>query len=127
MIWFCFFPPKLAGQRGSERLFRSWGGEALYSSHEDDPTTGPILRSIGVPCLIEADVPITSLEVHSFLDVKIIRQFLVNRGLETQEPVHHEDRAKHPIPAYNIRRVIRFSDQVFSTLTNCDQWTPPLT
>jgi hypothetical protein len=36
-IWFCFFPPHHAGQRGIERFFRYWGGEALYNSHQDQP------------------------------------------------------------------------------------------
>jgi hypothetical protein len=126
MIWFCFFPPHLAGQGGIERFFRHWGGEALYNSHERDQLTGPILSSIGTPCLIEADVPIASLEIHSFLDNHVIRQFLINRGLETSESVDHEDRAKYPLPVSNIRRIIQFPEPEFVTLTDCDDWTPPL-
>lgn len=29
---------------GLDRPCRSWGGEALYNYHEDDPETGPLLR-----------------------------------------------------------------------------------
>ena len=126
MIWFCFFPPGIAGQGGIERFFRHWGGEALYNSHERDPLTGPILEKIGTPCLIEAEVAMASLEVHSFLDTHVIRKFLVNRGLETGEPTDHEDRAKSPVPAANVRRVIRFPEPDFITLTGCSSWTPPL-
>jgi hypothetical protein len=57
-IWFCFFPPRLGGQSGIERFFRHWGGEALYVYHERDDETGAVLRSIGTPCIIEADVSI---------------------------------------------------------------------
>jgi len=67
MIWFCFFPPYRAGQSGIERLFRSWGGEALYNSHEDDPVYGSILNRIGTPCIIEAYVPIISLPRYDWL------------------------------------------------------------
>ena len=49
MIWFCFFEPRIAGQSGIERFFRCWGGEALYNSHERDPSTGQALRMIGRP------------------------------------------------------------------------------
>lgn len=35
-IWFCFSTPRTAGQKGIERFFRRWGGEALYNSHERD-------------------------------------------------------------------------------------------
>jgi hypothetical protein len=125
-IWFCFFPPHIAGQRAIERLLRSWGGEALYNTHEDDPVTGPVLKSIGKPCLVEADVPIASLEIHSSLDDKVARQFLINRGLETGEPVNHEDRAKWPISATHIRRIIQFPEDDFITLTKCNTWKPSL-
>jgi hypothetical protein len=125
-IWFCFFPPHRGGQHGIEPLFRSWGGEALYNSHESDPVTGQVLGRLGTPCLVEADIPIASLETHSFLGDKIARQFLITRGLETSEPVDHEDRAKRPIPASYIRRVIRFPEPDFFSLAQCADWTPPL-
>jgi hypothetical protein len=126
MIWFCFYPPHFAGQRGAERLFRSWGGEALYCMHERDPITGPVLKSLGLPCLVEADVPISSLAKHAFLEIHIYRQFLINRGLETVECIHHENRAVQPVPARNVRRIIRFPEPDFVALTQCDLWTPPL-
>lgn len=91
MIWFCFFEPRSAGQSGIERFFRSWGGEALYNSHERDPKTGAALRSIGSPCLIEADVPVSSFGCHSCLGQKIIRRYLLTYGVDTGESWEHED------------------------------------
>jgi cytochrome oxidase assembly protein ShyY1 len=61
------------------------------------------------------------------LEDKVARQFLVNRGFQTREPVDHEDRTTHPLPARNIRRVIRLCEPAFALLTQCDTWTPPLT
>ena len=126
MIWFCFFSPHVAGQSGIERFFRSWGGEALYNCHERDPITGPILTKIGTPCLIEADVPIASFPRYTFLESHVYRQFLINRGFETSEPCEHEDRATLPLPSENIRRVIRFPEDDFLTLTGCADWIPPI-
>jgi hypothetical protein len=40
MTWFCFTRALLRDESGVERLFRSWGGEALYNSHESDRATG---------------------------------------------------------------------------------------
>jgi len=37
-IWFCFFPPFMAGESGIESLLRYWGGEALYNSHDRHPS-----------------------------------------------------------------------------------------
>ncbi len=125
-IWFCFFPPQLAGQSGIERFFRCWGGEALYISHERDPKTRKILMNIGQPCLIEVDVPISALGSKVSLGNKMIRRYLVNRGLKTEEWIDHEDKAIEPIMAENISRFIFHSDAEFIELTGCDQWIPPL-
>jgi hypothetical protein len=78
-IWFCFFPPHHAGESGIEALLRHWGGEALYNSHDNDPITGPILRALGTPCLVEADVPIASLPGPGFLEMKLARNDLIPR------------------------------------------------
>jgi hypothetical protein len=71
-------------------------------------------------------VSIASLEIHSYLDDKVARRFLIKRGFETNECINHEDRAKNPIPAANIRRIIRHPEPEFVVLTGCDEWTPPL-
>lgn len=126
MVWFCFFPPKLAGEHGIERFFRHWGGEALYNSHEDDPITSPAISGIGTPCLVEADVPIASLEKNGGLSFKIVRRFLISRGYETQEPVAHEDRIKQPLSGDSVRRIIRFPDPDFCALTGCAGWRVPI-
>jgi len=60
-VWFCFIPPRWAGEHGTERFFRHWRGEALYNSHVRDPATSPALRAVGPPALVAADVPIALL------------------------------------------------------------------
>lgn len=125
MLWFCFFPPHLAGQSGIERFFRSWGGEALYNSHEDDPDTGSALKAIGTPCIIEADVPVEEESI-GFLEIKVARIFLKNRGLNTRECVDHEGYTTNPIPAEDIKRVVRFPETDFYKLTGAESWDPPL-
>jgi hypothetical protein len=126
MIWFCFFPPRVAGESGIERFFRHWGGEALYNSHEDDPITSPAISVIGTPSIVEADVPIASLGKHAGLSFKIVRRFLKSRGFKTREPTDHEDRIEKPLPAENIRRIIRFPEPDFCLLTGCAEWCRPL-
>ncbi len=125
-IWFCFFPPHIAGERGIGRFFRSWGGEALYNSHEGDPQTGPILAGIGIPCLVEAEVPIASLPSVVRLASNIYSRFLVSRGHHSSKPMDHQDRATRPLPRERIRRIIRFPELDFIRLTKCDEWRVPL-
>jgi hypothetical protein len=116
MVWFCFFRPGIAGESGIGSFFRFWGGEALYNSHDGLPETGDALERIGIPCLIEAEVPIASLEPHSFLDDKIIRRYLIHCRYETSEPVDHEDRVKKALPAACIHRIIRYPLARFKSL-----------
>ena len=125
MIWFCFFPPRMAGQSGIENFFRYWGGEALYRLHQDNSETGPVLMNIGIPCLIEAQVPISSLALNFFAE-KIARHYLVRRGLKPSEGTKHEDRSLLPIAAENILRIIEFGHEDFVSLTGCNKWHPPL-
>ncbi len=125
-LWFCLFPPRLAGESGVSRFFRNWGGEALYNSHERDPETSPIIRRIGTPCIVEADVPIASLAQHGGLVFKIARRFLISHGYQTSEPVEHEDRSVHPIPAECVRRVFVYPEPDFLALTGCSTWREPL-
>ena len=127
IVWFCFFPPLIAGEGGIKRFFRHWGGEALYNSHEDDQITSPVLSRIGTPCLVEANVPIALLKRHEGLAFKIVRRFLISRGYDTTEPTEYEGYINHPLPAKNIKRVIRLPDPDFYLLTGCSEWYKPLT
>jgi hypothetical protein len=53
----------------------------------------------GMPCLVEPEVPIANLAKHLFLEVHAYRQFLINRGLETVECIHHESpRCSRSVP-----------------------------
>ncbi|MFZ2467774.1 MAG: hypothetical protein WAW54_05215 [Parvibaculum sedimenti] len=125
MVWFCFFPPHLAGESGIGDFMRFWGGEALYNSHDQDPLTGPAIRSIGIPAIVEADVPISSLASYGLV-FKMVRRFLISRGYQTTESCDHEDRIKQPLPATCIRRVIRFPEFDFMGLSGCALWKEPL-
>jgi hypothetical protein len=125
-VWFCFFPPRLRGESGIGGLLRFWGGEALYSEHDRDPETGPILRSIGRPCLVEAEVPIAMLEPAGSLYFKIVLRYLISRGYKTVERADHEDRIRQPLAAAEIRRIITFPDPEFVGLTGCNRWHSPL-
>ncbi len=125
-VWFCFFPPRLAGQRGIERFFRHWGGEALYNSHERDPVTSPALRAVGTPALVEADVPIALLDSPNKVASSVVRRFVIGHGCTTQELVKHEDCLTHVLPATQILRVIRHPERDFLELTGSDDWKESL-
>jgi hypothetical protein len=121
-IWFTFYPPLRAGASGIYRLFKYWGGEALYNLHEDCAIVAPILQRIGTPFLIEAEVPIASLRPHSFLPDKLAIRYLRDNGLPTSEPTDHDDYAILPLTPSNIRKIIRFGTAEFERLTEYSTW-----
>ena len=125
MLSFCFFPPGRAGESGIGRFFRYWGGEALYNSHQDDLVMSSAIGRIGTPSLVEAEVPIALLKSSASLALKVARLF-ISRGDTTREPVDHADRINRPLPANCIRRVIRYPNPDFLSLTGCAGWRPPL-
>ena len=89
-IWFCFYPPRNAGEGGIERFFRHWGGEALYVCHENDPLTSAAISCIGTPRIVEAHVPIASLQKYGSLDCSIYRRYLFSRGSRIPQPSDYE-------------------------------------
>lgn len=127
MTWFCFYPPRLAGERGIDRFFRHWGGEALYNSHENNPTTSPLLRAIGTPCIVEADVPISLLAKHDNLAETMVRRFLISQGFKTVEPTRYDGRITSMLQATHVRHVIQFTAPAFYELSGCSGWATPLT
>ncbi len=122
MLWFCFFEPFIAGRRGIERFFRSWGGEALYNSHEDSPDTGNALLDIGIPCIIKAKVPIASLKDSCYPDSSMIRAFLFERGHQLENPIEHDGFSTKNIHSQNIVEIIEHPSDYFVKLTKCNEW-----
>jgi hypothetical protein len=121
MIWFCFFPPRIAGESGIGSLLRNWGGEALYRWHPKGERRA-LLQRIGTPCIVVADVPIADLNENSSLSTRFVRRYFKNRGGDIREEVDHEGYARSPLSAETIRRIVRFPDPEFLRLTGCDTW-----
>jgi hypothetical protein len=126
MLWFCFYKPYLAGHYGIERFFRSWGGEALYNSHENTPITGAALLAIGTPCLIKVNLPIASLKGSYYPVSSMIRVFLSQREHRLDNCIEHEGYSLNNIKPENIIEVIEYPSNQFIDLTKCDTWESAL-
>jgi hypothetical protein len=126
MLWFIFSRGSLQCESGVNRLFTSWGGEALYVGHERDDYTGPILRSIGEPCIIEAELPIRKIEAHWDPAEWIARAFLHRRGISDGHSPERDGYIRETIGPERIRRVIQFSDPDFEVFTRASGWRTPL-
>ncbi|MCH9023645.1 MAG: hypothetical protein IID32_12920 [Planctomycetes bacterium] len=109
------------------RLFRSWGGEALYNSHEADIETGPLLRRIGTPCIWIVVLPIGQGAV-TWRNVgeRFVRAYLAHRGAATGNGANIETRLFEPLPPDSIINVVRYDDPAFEKLTGRSTWREPI-
>lgn len=123
MLWFIFTRSLLQDEDGVGRLFTSWGGEALYVCHERDDDTGPILRSIGKPSIIEAEIPIELIQAYWSPAEWITRPYLHRRGVNDGHSPEREGHTRETIGPERIRRVITIDDGDFDALTNSSGWT----
>ncbi len=121
-LWFCFFEPSISGESGIGRFFKSWGGEALYNSHEHNPDIGKVLRSIGTPYIIKVNVPIASMKESKFPDGAMARILLSSFGHQLKIPIEHNGYSINNISAQNIIETIEHPRKKFIELTKCDRW-----
>lgn len=127
MLWFCFFPPRLAGQDGIGRFFRHWGGEALYNSHESNPVTSPKLQEIGIPCVVEALVPFKSMPDFGLPDGQFTRSYLKEKGYELTNGLEYKAYIIAPLAPSNIIEIYQYPSKTFLELTGCADWKTPIT
>lgn len=122
MLWFIFSRNLLRDESGVGRLFTSWGGEALYNSHENDVRYGAILRSIGQPYIVEAEMPISKIDAHWEPAEWISRPFLDRRGIRDGHSPERNGHIHERIEADRIRRLISIDDPIFDELTKSASW-----
>ena len=119
-IWFTFFRPKIAGMHGISRFFKYWGGEALYNTHEHNGT-GQLLQRIGIPCVVEAQIPIEYIEVSSF-SLHLLDIYKGEHGISAKNLREFEGYSRNPIPPKLILNVFQFPSAEFVELTGCEVW-----
>ena len=125
MIWFCPNRSTLRDASGVHRLFRSWGGEAVYVGHEDDKHVGPVLASIGTPCIVKCAIPFPCDEpYHPKFAARFFSQFIRNDIEYAEPPAAFDLRTRRDMRASEVLEVIEFSDPQFESLTGCSTWSP---
>jgi hypothetical protein len=124
---FCFTRETLRDEHAVNRLFRSWGGEALYANHERDPQIGPVLRKVGTPCIVVAAIPVEDIETYVPIGECLVNIWCRKHNVGTEHAPGFGGHTRKNISAANIVRVVEFSDAEFDVLTGHRQWRNPLT
>jgi hypothetical protein len=124
--WFCFQAPWQMGKSGIMPPLQIWGGEAIYANHEGDPIVGTILRRLGTPILVEADIPVSYLPSPDRIATAVSQTYLKHKGCWGVKPGRLQHFATKRISPPLLRRLIRFPDPEFALLTGCDTLVPTL-
>lgn len=123
IIWFCPNRSTLQESSGVYRLFRSWGGEAIYVGHEDDEAISDTLCRIGAPCIVKCGIQFSYAEqFHSNFSERFISQFVLDEIEFVDPPARFDMKTRRDVPASNILEVIEFSNPKFEALTAYKNW-----
>ena len=122
VVWLIFTRMRLRDEHAVIRLFRSWGGEALYVGQKSDPEIGAVLRGIGIPCIVEVVVPAMGITPFGSVAEHVMRGFLDRRDVETGHSPEMEACIREPIAGGDVQRVICRNDPAFESLTGCSTW-----
>ncbi len=128
MIWFVFSKSVLADESGVWRLFRFWGGEALYGGHDEDPDSGPVLRRIGSPSIVVSSVRLDQkLEPIWPVSERFVARWLRQRRIRTDFPPEMEGYMSARLGPDRILKVLTHVDSDFVKLTGYRTWRLSIT
>lgn len=122
LVWFCPKRSALTDSSGFYRLFRSWGGEALYWGHEENHAIYPVLARIGTPTIVKCAIPFrTGACVKTFAE-HFLSQSVANE-IDYAEPRASFDlHSKNDVPPSDVLDIVQFSDSRFEKLTRYSSW-----
>ena len=117
----CFFHclSTLRDESGLYRLFRWWGGEALYCHHEADSPARDDLRRSGMPCIVLA--AFQSSDICTFGSFE---EHMTNVWLDRDGPDARPHDCETHVQGRGVRvlDVIVRADPRFEELTDCLNW-----
>jgi len=108
----------LRNEHGLYRLFRSWGGEALYSCHERNAQVLNVLTNIGAPCIV-----IGSLNLSEISCCPTFEERFVNVWLDRDRKfAFSQDRDTFVSRSVRVMDIISRNKKLFEKLTGCSTW-----
>jgi hypothetical protein len=106
------------------KFFRYWGGEAVFLLPSDQPhyeRDRASLKSVGVPCIVEAKVPVRALRLGNPAG-QIIKEYAKREGLHFA--LSHEYDCVDI--ALEVVRVLRFGDEEFTNRADTEWYHGPI-
>lgn len=114
----------LTEELGLYRLFRSWGGEAIYVGRENE-LSGKELRNIGIPCIVVGILNYSDIAYANsccLFEERIIHIWANYHKLckGIQEDNDFDSLIKKDVQIIDI---IKYNNPLFEQLTNSSTWT----
>ena len=123
MIWFCPNRSSLKEYSGVYRLFRSWGGEAVYRGHENDDPLSQAIRQVGTPCIVKCALPFYDTEHFCPNYAERFLSYLVSDTVEYPEPpVGFDMYAKRDLISTEVLEIFDISHSEFERLIDYKRW-----
>ncbi|WP_256647064.1 hypothetical protein [Thermomonas paludicola] len=124
LVWLCPNRSTLREPTGVYRLFRSWGGEALYAGFEDDPSVVAVLTALGRPAIVKCAVPLPVDDLHGCRAAHLLSN-AVSEQIEHPEPSPTFDwSVRRDLAPSEVLDIITIDDPRFEALTGYRAWTP---
>lgn len=124
LVWLCPNRSTLRGASGVYRLFRSWGGEALYAGFEDDPAVIAVLTALGHPAIVKCALPLPTDDLHGCRAAHVLSN-AVRDQIEHSEPSPTFDWSlQRDLAPSEVLDVITIDDPGFEALTGYRAWAP---
>lgn len=123
MIWFCPNRSALKDYGGVYRLFRFWGGEAIYMGHSEDERISKVLRRVGTPCIVKCAIPFGDTEQFFSNYAERFLSYLVSDVIECPEPPPAFDMyTKRDVASAELLEIIEVSNPKFEQWTGYKSW-----
>ena len=116
----CFFHAlrTLKDDVGLYRLFRAWGGEAIYLNHENNQQVFQEIIKIGTPCIVVASLQPEEVGFFNDIAPRIINTWL-DRNALTEYSQDCDTIVKREV---SVLEIIDRDDPRFEELTDCTNW-----
>lgn len=122
LVWMCANRSTLSEGASVYRLFRSWGGEALYGGFENGASNGEVLKRIGRPAIIQCAIPLPINQLYGCYATRFFSK-AVSQTISYPEPSPYFDcKVARDLDPSEIMDIIHFDDPRFKALTSHQNW-----
>lgn len=124
LVWLCPSRSTLRDAAGVYRLFRSWGGEALYGGFEDAPSVSGVLTALGQPAIVKCAVALPADDLNGCRAAHLL-SIAVRHQIEHPEPSPTFDwSVRRDLASSEVLDIITMDDSRFEALTRYRAWAP---